>query len=101
MREPGILRDLLARSQEWVPWITFPLRKKNVQEAQYIGYRGQRLHWMRIVDTGQQGTEMVAIGGHKDTYTADESPDKVYVSNRIRKYVLKMDQALGMGSCKR
>ena len=61
-----------------------------MQETQYIGYRGQGLHWMRIVETGQQGTGMAAIGGHNDAYAADESPDKVYGSNRIMKYVLEM-----------
>ena len=71
--ETVMLSNLLARFQEWDPGVTFSVGEKEMQEDQHIGYRGQGFNWTRILDTGQQGAEMVVVVCQKEgTYTVDE-----------------------------
>ena len=67
-----------------------------MQEDQHIGNRGQRINWMRILDTGQQGVEMVVVEGQQqgintvDEMYKYESTDEGYVRQGIMEYMIKV-----------
>ena len=94
--ETVMLSNRLAMFQEWDPGVTFSVGEKKMQEDQHIGNRGQRINWMRILDTGQQGVEMVVVEGQQqgintvDEMYKYESTDEGYVRQGIMEYMIKV-----------